>query len=116
MIGFVLYRRRQNNMEKLEQREKVAQNLQKRLGVDVAQMTPEEFASAVDVYIGKRLREAECCETGVKMSEREYMAAKAALLEILTDHRNTPSQRLRAAEFLAALPEIFEQLQWSFVL
>jgi hypothetical protein len=103
-------------MGKQERREKAAQDLQKRLGVDVAQMTPEEFASAVDVYIGQRLHEADTCEAGARVTDREFLAAKAALLEILTDHRNTPSQRLRAAEFLAALPEIFEQLQWSFVL
>ena len=103
-------------MAKQERREKVAQDLQKRLGVDVAQMTPEEFAAAVDAYIGQRLREAECCETGVKMSEREYMAVKSALIDILTDQQNTPTQRLRAVEYLAALPEIFEQLQWAIVL
>ena len=95
---------------------KMAQDQKESLGFDAAQITPEEFASAVDAYIGQRLREAENGETGVKMSEREFVAAKSALLDILTDQRNTPSQRLRAVEFLAALPEIFEQLQWAIVL
>ena len=81
-----------------------------------ANMTSEQFAATVDAYIGQRLHEADTCEAGVRATDRECLAAKSALLEILTDHRNTPSQRLRAAEFLAALPEIFEQLQWSFVL
>lgn len=97
-----------------ERREKVAQDLRERLGY--RPMTPEEFASAVDAYIGQRMREAENGETGVKMSEREYLAVKSALIDILTDQRNTPSQRLRAVEYLAALPEIFEQLQWAIVL
>ena len=103
-------------MAKQERREKVAQDLKERLGFGDAPMTPEEFSNAVESYIGQRLHEADTCEAGARVTDREFLAAKAALLEILTDHRNTPSQRLRAAEFLAALPEIFEQLQWSFVL
>lgn len=79
-------------------------------------MTPEQFASTVAAYIDQRMREAENGGSGKRMSDREYRAAQDALLEILTDQRNTPSQRLRAVEYLAALPEIFEQLQWSFVL
>lgn len=102
-------------MGKQERREKAAQDLKERLGFDVAQMTPEEFASAVDAYIGQRLREAENGETGAQVTEREYLAVKSALIDILTDQHNTPSQRLRAVEYLAALPEIFEQLQWALV-
>ena len=100
-------------MAKQERREKVAQDLQERLGY--RPMTPEEFSNAVESYIGQRLREAESCRSGERMSEREFLAAKTALLDILTDQRNTPSQLLRAVEFLAALPEIFEQLQWALV-
>lgn len=100
---------------KQERQGKAAQDLKERLGFDVAQMTPEQFASAVEAHIGQRLREAENGETGAQMTEREYLAVKSALLDILTDQRNTPSQRLRAVEYLAALPEIFEQLQWAVV-
>ena len=85
-------------------------------GFNDAPMTPEQFASAVDAYIGQRLQEAENGGSGERVTDREHRAARDALLEILTDQRNTPSQRLRAVEYLAALPEIFEQLQWSFVL
>ena len=103
-------------MAKQERREKVAQNLKDHHGFGDAPMTPEQFASAVESYISQRLHEADTCEAGARVTDREFLAAKAALLEILTDHRNTPSQRLRAVEFLAALPEIFEQLQWAFVI
>ena len=103
-------------MGKQERREKVAQDLKDRHGFGDAPMTPEQFASAVESYISQRLHEADTCEAGARVTDREFLAAKAALLEILTDHRNTPSQRLRAVEFLAALPEIFEQLQWAFVI
>ena len=103
-------------MAKQERREKVAQDLKDRPGFGDAPMTPEQFASAVESYISQRLHEADTCEAGARVTDQEFLAAKAALLEILTDHRNTPSQRLRAVEFLAALPEIFEQLQWAFVI
>lgn len=100
-------------MGKQEQREKMEQDLRERLGY--RPMTPEQFASVVESYIGQRLREAESCEPGTQATEREFMATKSALLDILTDQQNTPSQRLRAVEYLAALPEIFEQLQWALV-
>ena len=104
-------------MGKQEQREKVAQDLKDRLGVDVAQMTPEEFASAVDAYIGQRLREAENCEVVLERTTKdEFQAVRMALIEIMTDSSNSPTIRLRAAELLPTMVETFDKLSFSIML
>ena len=104
-------------MAKREQREKMAQDLKERLGFDVVQMPPEQFAAAVDVYIGQRLREAERCEVVVERTTKdEFQAVRMALIEIMTDSSNSPTIRLRAAELLPTMVETFDKLSFSIML
>lgn len=104
-------------MAKQERREKVAQDLKERLGLDVAQMTPEEFSNAVESYIGQRLREAESCEVVVeRTTKEEFQAVKMALVEIMTDSGNSPAIRLRAAELLPTMVATFDKLSFSIML
>lgn len=81
-------------------------------------LEPEEFCNAVKTIVS--ILEGGTCEDsvteevliGAQLTNKEFAAAKIALLEILEDSSNSPTLRLKAAEHLAALVAAYEQSRW----
>lgn len=86
--------------------------------IDDERMAAKRFLADLTDYKKKmaggseEVTEAEESTIGARLTEKEFATAKRALLIILGDVDNSPSLRLKAAEYLAALGSAYEQQRW----